>query len=337
MKISISTFLLLLAILTHGQSNEVRAKAAFLKAQELYGNADYSAAIEKLDQVKELLGSTNPRVEYLLTQCHFETKNIEKIDASIAAYFKMAAENDPNYMDMLRMIEEVGAVRASYNKVRAEKEKMEADWKKANELNSMAAFNQFIGKYPGSPYSNQAQAKLSSFPAPELYDERDGNSYSTVWVNGRLWMAEDLKYAPLAKFNKKTETYSYGRNNALNACPAGWKPPTYDMMVEMITSKIPTAEDVPGDGAWGKQRLLTIIDKSHISLFISSGWMISGLDKYQLNFDKGRLSYSQIWSQEGAFRINQPGSDIAIVIEHYQYPNYDASPFPEGACRCVKE
>jgi hypothetical protein len=55
-----------------GQTPEIQARAAFLKAQELYGNGDFSGSIERLNNVKELLGTTNPRVEYLLAQCHFQ-------------------------------------------------------------------------------------------------------------------------------------------------------------------------------------------------------------------------------------------------------------------------
>ena len=73
-------FLLLLvtALFSHAQSSELMAKAAFIKAQELYGNGDYTEAIIKLEEVKELLSSTNPRVEYLLAQCYMESNQPDK-------------------------------------------------------------------------------------------------------------------------------------------------------------------------------------------------------------------------------------------------------------------
>lgn len=337
MRTLIITYLLILSTTSFAQTPEVRAKAAFLKAQELYGSADYQGAIEKLEQVQQLLGGSNPRVDYLLAQCHFQTQNISQADAAIASYFKLGSDDDPNYMAMLGLLEEVDAVRAEYNKIQAEKERMEAAWEQAIALNTLEGFNDFIRRYPSSVYIKDAQAKMNKFPAPQLYDERDDNSYNTIWVNGKLWMAEDLRYSPLAKLDKKTGTYSYTRNNALNACPSGWRLPSYDMVVNMVQAKIPSAQEVPKDGLWDKERLVTLIDKSQISMFIASGWMITGLDEYRLNFNKGRLSYFQIWTQEGAFRINQSASDIAIVIENYEYPKYAVSAFPVGGCRCVKD
>jgi len=76
--------LIFTSLLSYAQSNDVMAKAAFLKAQDLYGSGNYTEAIIRLDKVKGLLGSTNPRVEYLLTQSYQKSGNALKPNAEFS-------------------------------------------------------------------------------------------------------------------------------------------------------------------------------------------------------------------------------------------------------------
>lgn len=160
MKYILALAFLLTSLLSHAQSNDVLAKAAFLKAQELYGNGDYPEAIVRLDKVKELLGSTNPRVEYLLTQCYMGSNLPDKAKASMKSYFELAENSDPNYMAMLGVIEDLEEMQAKANsglKLAQAEQMIEDDlWQKAYETKDSTFIFAYLRKYPTS--SNLAQA-----------------------------------------------------------------------------------------------------------------------------------------------------------------------------------
>lgn len=59
-------------------------------------------------------------------------------------------------------------------------------------------------------------------------DPRDGKSYRTKVIDGRLWMLDNLGYAVeqslLSPANKDTRYYNWSQ--AMRACPPGWKLPS---------------------------------------------------------------------------------------------------------------
>lgn len=68
-----------------------------------------------------------------------------------------------------------------------------------------------------------------------LIDERDGNSYNTVCINGVVWMAENLAFKPeKGNFwaydndynNVKRFGFLYDWDIAQNVCPDGWHLPS---------------------------------------------------------------------------------------------------------------
>ncbi|MFN8240394.1 MAG: FISUMP domain-containing protein [Bacteroidales bacterium] len=74
---------------------------------------------------------------------------------------------------------------------------------------------------------------MSTYGQDKLKDSRDGNTYSTIVVNGKVWMAENLRF--------KTNGSSFFENDACNAvkygalydwktannvCPEGWTLPS---------------------------------------------------------------------------------------------------------------
>jgi uncharacterized protein (TIGR02145 family) len=76
---------------------------------------------------------------------------------------------------------------------------------------------------------NAAEPSFGTFS-----DERDGQTYKTVTINGQTWMAQNLNFEPPSGISgcyddKNVNCYSYGRlydwETAKQVCPDGWKLP----------------------------------------------------------------------------------------------------------------
>ncbi|MCQ2106213.1 MAG: fibrobacter succinogenes major paralogous domain-containing protein [Fibrobacter sp.] len=71
-------------------------------------------------------------------------------------------------------------------------------------------------------------------PSGTLKDSRDGQTYKTMQIFGRVWMAENLNYKTSESEcydNKESNCKKYGRlytwESAKKACPAGWRLPSH--------------------------------------------------------------------------------------------------------------
>jgi uncharacterized protein (TIGR02145 family) len=106
----------------------------------------------------------------------------------------------------------------------------------------------------GVSYGSENSSGYFDTPGEGFTDSRDGTSYATVWIGGKEWMAENLKYLPSvvgyatgsssipyyyvydyngysvsdAKTKNNYEFYGvlYNWTAAMEACPAGWHLPT---------------------------------------------------------------------------------------------------------------
>ncbi len=212
-----------------GQSKEVQARANFLKAEELYGNGAFQESIERLRTVKELLGQTNPRVEYLLAHCHFQNQDVAETDAAIKAYFAVARESDANYTAMLMLIENLRENKTAWEKAALRVEQEDADWAQAKSTNTTLAYDAFLRKYPKTQYLKDAELRMAELPPLPFTDPRDGTVYTTIWFEGKLWMAENMRLqTEKSSCHKECETYGfqYIYDEAKAVCPDGWRLPT---------------------------------------------------------------------------------------------------------------
>jgi len=87
-----------------------------------------------------------------------------------------------------------------------------------------------------------------------LTDQRDGNTYKTISVAGKIWMAENLRYvdggngAYFDNDPNNIPSYGvlYGWHAASVACPAGWLLPTGNEFRQLIDN---TDNAYPGNKA----------------------------------------------------------------------------------------
>ena len=126
----------LLACLTpaQAQNNDTEARVAYMEAMNAYGNGQFSSALSTLEQVKKLLGSTNPRVEYLLAKTCFGLRNFTASESHLAEYFKLAAEDDANYNEMVML-----AVNIKQEKEQIEQERIRAEQKRQKDEKELQA------------------------------------------------------------------------------------------------------------------------------------------------------------------------------------------------------
>jgi len=106
-----------------------------------------------------------------------------------------------------------------------------------------------VASVNGAPPQN-ARFTISAISADRrrpLVDGRDGNSYKTVRIGGKTWMAENLRYQPqpdntLCYENNKSNCEQYGRlykwNEAMRVCPEGWHLPTNQEWSDLVNDEI---------------------------------------------------------------------------------------------------
>lgn len=131
----------------NAQSNQEKAKAYYFSAVEQYDNRNYSKAIEYCQQVEDLLGSTNARVEALRLKSYFDKGNTKLAKESLDVFLTLEADDD--------LLKEI----SPYIVKIEDSEKERAAWDLAQNNNSKEAYESFLASYPNG--SNVAKAKAA--------------------------------------------------------------------------------------------------------------------------------------------------------------------------------
>ena len=182
------------------QTNDTEARVAYMEAMNAYGNGQFSSALSSLEKVKKLLGATNPRVEYLLAKTYFEIRDFTAAESHIGEYFKLAAEDDANYNEMVMLVVNIKQEkeRIEQERIRAEQKRKENErqlqakleaqrkeeseraaarrqeeqrqleaykkeqetWNSAKSKNSIKWYKFYLSQYPNGIYNMMAQKKI---------------------------------------------------------------------------------------------------------------------------------------------------------------------------------
>lgn len=131
----------------YAQVSADKAKAYYFSAVEQYDNRNYSKAIEYCQQVEDLLGSTNARVEALRLKSYFDKGNTKLAKESLDVFLTLEADDD--------LLKEI----SPYIVKIEDSEKERAAWDLAQNNNSKEAYESFLASYPNG--SNVAKAKAA--------------------------------------------------------------------------------------------------------------------------------------------------------------------------------
>jgi uncharacterized protein (TIGR02145 family) len=95
-------------------------------------------------------------------------------------------------------------------------------------------------------------------------DLRDGERYSIVEINSRVWMAENLRFdseGSIENLNNPSSDFGrlYNLNSILNAFPKGWRIPSDDDWVELENAHGMPAK-YNGKGGWRGAHAVNMMD-----------------------------------------------------------------------------
>jgi uncharacterized protein (TIGR02145 family) len=144
-----------------------------------------------------------------------------------------------------------------------------------------------------------------------MKDSRDGKTYKTVKIGKQVWMAENMNYETAGSYcydDDPANCEKYGRlytwPAALNACPEGWRLPTYADFETLMSN-------VGGSDVAGKML------KSRTGWEDYKGKSGNGIDKYGFNVLPAgiRISY-------GRFGLAGDEADFWSATETGEYNAY---------------
>ncbi|WP_461131250.1 hypothetical protein [Spirosoma aerophilum] len=117
-------FLLFVVIHSKAQTNEERAKSAYLNAESAFDSRKFQDAIKSLYRAKEYLGRTTPVIQYLLIKSYYNDQNYIEAKQELSIYFHTIKGYESNegdrYKEMLELVDEVSSKAKVQNTIQQE-------------------------------------------------------------------------------------------------------------------------------------------------------------------------------------------------------------------------
>lgn len=179
--------------------------------------------------------------------------------------------------------------------------------------------------------------------AGTLKDLRDGQTYATVTIGGRVWMAENLNYETetsvvFPEYNGKSHE-KYGRlyawEDAMDACPRDWRLPGEDDWNDLVAAV--------GDSATAGTKLKAARDWDK-----DKKDYVVGTDDYGFAALPAAVSHVNTngvrsFSNNGAFfwtATEKNDARALMFVMHYEKEAVESGAFPKDtwlSVRCIKD
>lgn len=163
---------LLLTSLALGQSPELRARAALMKANEHYAEKKFASAIDAFTRSKEYAGQSTAEIEYLLTKCHVELGDWASAGRSLSYYFELAHETDIHFNEMLLMIENIREMKMTQPTKKWDELTEDQLWNKVVETRDSTLAFYYLKKFPDGALREDICRVLTPFDTPPSISAR---------------------------------------------------------------------------------------------------------------------------------------------------------------------
>jgi len=163
---------------SNAQSKDILAKSAMLNADEAYANGQYSECLGFLKDAETNLGATNSRIQYLKvkslmamgTNDQYNKKIWLQSDMALKVFFEVTPENGyvpEKYEEMLLSIGRIKGNMEETQAVEAMEKIWNLPWNSDTKQKWMAAYQNYISRYPNGAYVKTAQVKIDKILYPE--------------------------------------------------------------------------------------------------------------------------------------------------------------------------